>query len=115
VKKFVAPALLAVLALTGCSAAAKPEPAGPSLTKPTEEQRVALMADLAKVNPQLEGPRTLVSVSLTCRSILKGESEEDQVVLTRDRISKSTDQPITDPDARRIIEIIKANGFCVRA
>lgn len=115
VKKFIAPALLAILALTGCSAAATPAPAAPSLSKPTEEQRAALMTDLAKVNPQLEGPRALVGASLTCRSILKGEPEEAQIMMTRDRFSRSSDQPITEPDAKRIIEIIKANGFCVKA
>lgn len=52
-KKFVAPALFAVLALTGCSAAATPAPAAPPLAKPTEKQRTALMAELARVNPQL--------------------------------------------------------------
>ncbi|SDQ21232.1 hypothetical protein [Pseudarthrobacter chlorophenolicus] len=78
-KKLIAPALLAVLALTGCSATATPAPsatapAPPALTiaKPTEAQKTALMADLAKVNPQFEGTRTLISASLACRTILKG-------------------------------------------
>ncbi|TSE17860.1 hypothetical protein B1A87_003015 [Arthrobacter sp. KBS0703] len=117
-KKLIAPALLAVLALTGCSAAATPAPAASpavSVAKPTEAQKTALMSDLAKVNPQLEGPRVLAIATLSCRSILKGEPEGVQIMAVRDRFSRVSDKPITDPDAKRIIEVIKTNGFCVKA
>jgi hypothetical protein len=116
VKKLIAPALLAVLALTGCSAAATPA-ASPavSVAPATEEQKAALMRDLAKVNPQLEGPRVLAVATLSCRSVLQGEPEEVQIMSVKDRFSRASDKPLTDPDANRIIEIIKTNGFCVKA
>ncbi|KRE44559.1 hypothetical protein ASG92_12895 [Arthrobacter sp. Soil736] len=117
-KKLIAPALLAVLALTGCSAAATPAPAATpalSMAKPTEAQKTALMTDLAKVNPRIEGTRSFVSATLACRAILKGEPEEAQIMTVQDRFSRSADQPISEADARRIVEIIKANGFCVKA
>jgi hypothetical protein len=118
VKKLIAPALLAVLALSGCSAAVPPAPAATpalSMATPTEAQKAALMSDLAKVNPKFESTRSFVSAALICRAILKGEPEEVQIMTVQKRFSRSADQPITDADAKRIIEIIKANGFCVKA
>lgn len=111
-KKLIAPALLAVLALTGCSAAETPP--GPREGGPTEAQKTALLAELVKVNPQLEGPRAVAGAIRTCSSILRGESEEVQIMSVRDRFALSG-QPLTDPDAKRILEVIKANGFCVKA
>lgn len=73
------------------------------------------MADLAKVNPQIEGTRAVVSASITCRSVLKGEREQVQVVTTQERFSRSAERPISEAEAMRIIEIIKTNGFCVKA
>lgn len=117
VKKLIAPALFAVLALTGCSAAATPAPAATAvaMAKPTEAQKTALMTDLAKMNPQFEGTRALISASLSCRSILKGEPEQVQVGTARDRFSRVAGQAITEADAKKVLEIIKANGFCVKA
>lgn len=116
-KKLIAPALLAVVALTGCSAATPAPAASPALSvgNPSEEHRAALMADLAKVNPQLEGSLAFVSASLTCRSILKGEPEEVQVGIALDRFSRVAGQAITEADAKKVLEIIKGNGFCVKA
>lgn len=50
--KLIARALLAVLALTGCSATATRAPSATpalSMVKPTEAQKTALMTDLTKV------------------------------------------------------------------
>jgi hypothetical protein len=118
VKKLIAPALFAALALTGCAAAATPAPAattpGVPMAKPTEAQKAALMAELAKIDPKLEGARALVDARLSCRSILKGDPEEVQIETTRQRFSTGSGT-ITEAEAKQIIEIVKANGFCVKA
>ncbi|SDQ21247.1 hypothetical protein SAMN04489738_0775 [Pseudarthrobacter chlorophenolicus] len=36
-------------------------------------------------------------------------------MMAQDRFSRSADKPVTEADAKRIIEIIKTNGFCVKA
>lgn len=33
----------------------------------------------------------------------------------QERFSKAADQTISEADAKRIVEIIKANGLCVKA
>ncbi|MBT2548956.1 hypothetical protein [Arthrobacter sp. ISL-65] len=52
----------------------------------------------------------MVSDSIACRSILKGEPEQVRVVTTQERFSRSADKPISEAEAKRIIEIIKTNG-----
>lgn len=117
-KKLIAPALLAVMALTGCSAAATLAPsATPALTvaKPTEAQQTALMADLAKVKPELAGPEAFIGARLACRSILAGDTEGLQVAKTRNRFSKAAGEAVSEADAKRVLKIVKTNGFCKKA
>lgn len=114
VKKLIAPALLAVLMLTGCSAAATPAPAL-TVAKPTEAQQMALMTDLSKVKPELAGPDVLSGARLVCRSILAGDGEAIQVVKTRERFSKAAGKAISEAEAKRALAIVKSNGFCKKA
>lgn len=118
VKKFVAPALLAVLMLTGCPTAAAPAPSDtPALTvaEPTEAQQMALMTDPSKVKPELVGPDLITGARLVCRSILAGDGEAVQVVKARDRFSKVAGKAISEADAKRVLAIVKSNGFCKKA
>jgi hypothetical protein len=77
------------------------------MAKPTEAQKAALMAELAKIDPKLEGARALVDARLSCRSILKGDPEEVQIETTRQRFSTGSGT-ITEAEANQIIEIVKA-------
>lgn len=112
-KKLIAPALLAVLLISGCSSAAAPaSSSAPSVPKPSDAQEQALIAELEKVKPELTGSRAIVNARAGCRTILQGGPDAEQATEVRARFGKASDTALSLEEAQKIIEIIKANGFC---
>ena len=46
---------------------------------------------------------------------LAGNTEELQAVKIRDRFSKAAGKAISETDAKRVLKIVKTNGFCKEA
>lgn len=107
--KILLPAIVAVVLLSGCSQASK-SPV-PVMDKAQEK---ALLADLKTVNAAYSDTRGLIGAQLLCRNILRGTPETDHVAFVQSRFSM-TEARMPEPEARRVIEIIKSNGFCKQA
>jgi hypothetical protein len=112
-------ALLTLLLAAGCSAA--PDggtPAGspstsPAVTLPSPNaaQQEALLASLARIDPQLADGRAVDRARSLCGSIL-GMATADQLIAAVKARFAGGGAPLTDGDAQRVLSAIGANGFC---
>lgn len=107
--KLLIPAILAAILLSGCSQA--PKGPMPALDKTQEK---ALLAELKTVNPAFSDTRGIIGAQLACRNILRGTTETEQVTFVQDRFSMQATR-MAEPEALRVIEIVKSNGFCKKA
>lgn len=107
--KILIPAIVAVMLLSGCSPASKSPM--PAIDKVQEK---AMLADLKAVNAAYSDTRGLIGAQLLCRNILRGTPETDQVAFVQSRFSM-TETRMPETEARRVIEVIKSNGFCKQA
>lgn len=113
-------ALSTLLLTAGCSASLSPEPPADSPSTglaaslpdldPAEQD--ALLAALAKINPGLQDDQAVDKARRLCGRLL-GQSSEDQLIAAaKAEFSSARVQNVPDEDARRILSVIGANGFC---
>jgi hypothetical protein len=79
-----------------------------------ETQRTNLVEELKKIDPSLGEQRNIVAAQPICRIILNGEPESTQLDFARKIVRKTSIQPgpPTEVAAKKIIDVIKSNGFC---
>jgi hypothetical protein len=118
--------LLIGLALSGCASTSTPDPLSgsgsgstespPPATKPLmdETQHSNLVAELKKIDPELGEQKNVAAAQPICRIILRGDPEEKQLDFAKKMIRKTSIQPgpPTDEAAKKVIDVIKTNGFC---
>lgn len=122
-------ALLLILTAAGCSgsgtagtatSAPAPSPTAPAsptlpatLPGPDSDERKALLAELAKINPEFTGDRTVEDARRVCAGMLGGTPLDRLLVTVTDLFSSDRKTPVADDDeARRILQVIGSNGFC---
>jgi hypothetical protein len=123
VKKILAATALAVLSvlfLTGCGApAAAPAPSvtAAPLAAPDPAQRASLMTEFKKIDPVLGTPKSVEDARYACRLILHGAPDGAQLATARRILKDAKVAPgaASDGAAKKIIDVIKANGFCKAA
>lgn len=107
--KLLAPALLALLMLAGCS----PAPKDP--TPPLDQaQETALRASLKAIDPSFADTKGVVNAQIVCRSIIRGVPEDGQVTVVQERFSGPGSR-MPETEARKILDAVKSNGFCKQA
>lgn len=128
VKKSFSVAALTVLTgllLSGCSGAPAPsvdDTAKPTATatnwaiplpKANPAQEEKLMAELKKIDPALDSPRSIQFSRQECRLILLNSPEENQISFAQ-HLSRSAGKPGSNSDekAKKIIAVIKNSDFC---
>lgn len=111
-KKLVAPALLAVLMLSGCSMLPFGKSSEASAPVPDDFQQEALLRDLSTVEPELKHPRSVTSARKVCSSILKGASDTETGQVAAASFRMAGDRALTAEQSGRVVVLIKANGFC---
>lgn len=125
----VALTVLTSLALSGCSGAAapsttsNPEPANTqtqsaiTVQKIDAEHQASLLEEFRKIDPALDSRRSIQKARQQCRMILLNEPEEEQIAFAKDSFEKVIIKPVESPDetAKKIIAVIKSNGFCKAA
>lgn len=117
VKKLVAPALFAVLAVTGCAAsqATEPAPSAVVLPSPNAEQRTALLEQLDSVDPELAPPRSIAAARLACAAIQAGKAVGEQTEIVESAFKLTGGKQITPEQAAAIVAIVQDNGFCTKS
>lgn len=124
-KKIFSTAALTVLVgltLSGCNspsaeipeAIATPTASAVSAPRLDENQHKDIVMELEKIHPALGEQRNVVAVQQGCRMILLGDPETAQLDYAK-KILRNTEiqpGPPTDAAAKKIIDIIKSNGFC---
>lgn len=121
-KKIVATislAALAILLAAGCSGTPNAEaPASTtaatasSIPKPDAPQTASLRAELAKINPLLDNEKSVDNARNQCTSILGGGPYDKLINAAKTRFTSGRVKAVSDQEAQRIIDVIKANGFC---
>lgn len=116
--RFALAAAAVTLALAGCSPAtspaASPSPsasATPTVPTPTDAQAKDLQARLAPLAPKAPKTQLVRYARNTCWSILR-KSNDDQIQKDAIKIFSVAADPVTQPEAKQILETIRANGFC---
>lgn len=92
-----------------------PEPAVTfvsSIPKLNAAQEASLMNELAKIDPLLANEKSVDNARNQCHSILGGTSAANELVGAKARFTGRKVKTVSDSEARRIIAVIKANGFC---
>ena len=111
-------AALAVLGLTGCAqGAAEASSPSPAAVKPvvlTPAQENSLRGELRAIDPALDTPRVLPNAMMLCKTMARGmperaQREQVERIFFRDGNNAGA---IPEGAADRIIEVIKAKGFC---
>lgn len=107
------------LLIAGCASDPAPKSAAPSakivssIPKPDAAQESSLMAELAKIKPELANEKSVDNARNQCHSsILAGSSEAMQIESTKARFADGKVKILSDDEARQVIAVIKANGFC---
>ncbi|HEX9088881.1 MAG TPA: hypothetical protein VF867_15290 [Arthrobacter sp.] len=117
-------AALTISVTAGCSSAPKAETPAPAATtaaatstipKPDAAQTAALRADLAKINPLLDNDKSVDNSRNQCSGILGGSPEDKLLTSTKARFTGGQVKDVSDAEARQILAVIKANGFCKAA
>lgn len=113
--------LLVGLTLSGCSSPSAETPevntqitSAVSAPRLDENQHKDIVTELVKIHPALGEQRNVVAVQQGCRMILLGDPETAQLDYAR-KILRNTEiqpGPPTEEAAKKIIDIIKSNGFC---
>lgn len=132
VKKTFSVAALTVLigiALSGCSGSAAQAPTSTPETAITStqqavriqkidaKQQASLLEEFKKIDPSLDNRRSVEKARQQCRMILENNPEAEQIALAKESFGKRITKPAESPDetAKKIITIIKNNGFCKAA
>jgi hypothetical protein len=125
----IAIAVLSV-SIAGCSSAPTTSPTTPSspatttaarppivsgIPKPSAAQEVRLLAELGKVHPALNHDRSVHRSRNVCGDILNKEKEAAILDRARKRFEGGSTGPLTQEHAKKIVAVIKANGFCVKS
>lgn len=126
-KKFtttIALGVLSVLLMAGCAgspAAAEAKAssktgaskvAAAAVPKPTAAQEASLKTELAKINPAINAQMAVSGAQQQCSGILEGWPEAKHLATTKMMFSTKKSKPIAEAEAKRIIKVIKTNGFC---
>jgi hypothetical protein len=115
VKKLVAPLLLIAALVSGCGASAVAPAVQPGVVvPPSGDQRTALLTELVTVNPALSDDRAIFAATEVCRDILRGGAESGVIHEAQSRFISSRVLTVSEAEAGRIVEAIKANGFCTK-
>lgn len=113
--------MLSALLLSGCAGtpAAAPAPTATAARMPAPDpaQRASLMTEFKKIDPALGTLQSIEDARAECRLILRGAPEGAQLATARRilRDAKTAPGAPSDAAAKKIIEVIKANGFCKAA
>ncbi len=122
-------ALLMILPAAACSgseatgeatsdqASSQTAPATPTLPAtlpgPDSDERKALLAELSTINPEFTDDQTVEDARRVCGGLLGGMPLDRLLVIVTDLFSSGRDTVVTDNgEARRILQVIGANGFC---
>ena len=84
-----------------------------TIPKPTEEQAQALRASFAEINPLLDHDGVVDDARNTCQSMLGGIEEANLIRATTMRFTAPGLSDVSEAEAVRIVEVIRANGFCI--
>lgn len=121
-KKILSAGLLAALSalvLSGCAgapaAAPSPNPKAATIPAPDPAQQASLMNEFKKIDPALGSPRHLEDAQQECGPILHGATEAAQLSVARRIFDRSAPGSMSNDAARRVVDVIKANGFCVKS
>lgn len=80
--------------------------------KPTAAQESRLKTEFAKINPAFNAQMAVSAAQRQCAGILEGWPEAKQLATTKMAFPTKGSKPVTEAEAKRIIKVIKANGFC---
>lgn len=121
IAKIASIATLTVLLAAGCSSTPKADAPAPastmaapvsSIPKPDAAQTASLRAELAKINPLLDNDKSVDNARNQCTSLLENSTPDKLIAAAKTRFTGGQVKVVTDDEAQRIIDIIKANGFC---
>jgi hypothetical protein len=75
------------------------------------------VAEFKKIDPALGAPKSVEDARDECRLILHGTAEKGQIAVARQILKDAKAAPgaVTDDAAKKIIDVIKSNGFCKAA
>lgn len=112
-------AALVVLALSGCTGGPAAAPAQSAtaapIPAPNPAQKASLLAEFKKIDPALGEPRNLEDAMQACRLILHDAPEKVQVSKARQILDQAAPGASSNDAAKKVVDAIKANGFCVRS
>ena len=99
---------------TASTAAASSAAAAPvsQIPKPDAAQAASLRAEFAKINPLLDNDKAVDNSRNQCTSIRGGVSADKLITAAKARFAGGQVKSVSDAEAQRIIDVIKANGFC---
>ncbi len=84
-----------------------------TLPGPDAAERKALLAELSAINPEFTDGQTVEDARRVCGGLLGGVPLDGLLVSVTNLFSDGRTTPVADDDeARRILQVIGANGFC---
>ncbi len=84
-----------------------------TLPGPDAAERKALLAELSTINPEFTDDQTVEDARRVCGGLLGGVPLDGLLVSVTNLFSDGRTTPVADDDeARRILQVIGANGFC---
>ena len=102
---------------TSAPASSQTSPATPTLPAtlpgPDSDERKTLLAELSTINPEFTDSQTVEDARRVCGGLLGGVPLDRLLVMVTDLFSSGRATAVTDDgEARRILQVIGANGFC---
>lgn len=84
------------------------------MPEPDEAQKASLTAEFKKIDPTLDTPQAIENARRTCTMIQRGGPEAAQLSFARRVLRDANIKPgaASDEAAKKIVEVIKSNGFC---
>ncbi|MEO5779676.1 hypothetical protein [Arthrobacter sp. PAMC25284] len=84
-----------------------------TLPAPDADEQKALLAELSGINLEFTDGKTVEDARRVCGSLLGGVPLDRLLVTVTDLFSSGRETPVADDEeARRILLVIGANGFC---
>lgn len=117
-KVFASFLMISTVALSGCTyfneSTANEVAAGAAtgIPRPDSEQEAKLREDLAEIDPALNNEKAFNSARNQCTDILGGMSPDKLILSTQARFEGAGVETVTERDAKKILDVIKNNGFC---